>query len=245
MEEELSLREIKKRMTREAIAAAALKLTVEKGLANVTLDEIAREAFVSPRTVSNYFSAKEEAVLAAGNHGLSELIEEFDSEDSQTPPLAALWDILSSYAREHPENLQKAAQTADLERDNPSLRPFRVAQQAELEDVLRSRIAARTGTDAATDVYPWLVSSAVGAALSASLAIWSRRGFPEGELPRLLDEAFMIVTSGYPAVAIAEPRAAAAGATSASGGQTDHSTGIENSTPIENGTATTVGSPAQ
>lgn len=48
-------------------AKAALALTKKRFLANVTLEEVGRVAFVSPRTVSNYISFKEEAVVAAGS----------------------------------------------------------------------------------------------------------------------------------------------------------------------------------
>ena len=63
----VGLRSIKKQLTRESIADAALRLSLEKGLSHITIDEIAHLAFVSPRTVSNYFSCKEEAVVAAGS----------------------------------------------------------------------------------------------------------------------------------------------------------------------------------
>ena len=59
------LRERKKALTHRTIADAAFTLTVEHGLEHVTIDQIADLAFVSPRTVSNYFMSKEAAVVAA------------------------------------------------------------------------------------------------------------------------------------------------------------------------------------
>ena len=71
----LGLRERKKQLTRSSIADTTLQLVVELGLDHVTLEQIAHIAFVSPRTVSNYFSCKEEAVAAAGRN-LSDTIME-------------------------------------------------------------------------------------------------------------------------------------------------------------------------
>src|SRR5258705_5932723 len=60
-----SLRERKKQATREALRAAALRLALERGPENVRVDDIAEAAGVSPRTYDNYFSSREQAIIAA------------------------------------------------------------------------------------------------------------------------------------------------------------------------------------
>jgi AcrR family transcriptional regulator len=62
----LGLRERKKLATREAIGGAAFRLAVQRGLENVTVEDIAAAANVSPRTFNNYFSSKPEAISALG-----------------------------------------------------------------------------------------------------------------------------------------------------------------------------------
>src|SRR5437588_9269776 len=59
------LREKKKQATREALRAAALRLALERGPDHVRVDEIAEAAGVSPRTYNNYFSSREQAIVAA------------------------------------------------------------------------------------------------------------------------------------------------------------------------------------
>src|SRR5436189_3170704 len=59
------MRERKKLATREALSAAALRLALENGPENVRVDEIAEAAGVSPRTYNNYFSSREQAIVAA------------------------------------------------------------------------------------------------------------------------------------------------------------------------------------
>jgi pyruvate/2-oxoglutarate dehydrogenase complex dihydrolipoamide acyltransferase (E2) component len=58
------LRERKKEATREALSMAALRLALERGIANVRVGDIAAAAGVSPRTYNNYFSNREQAICA-------------------------------------------------------------------------------------------------------------------------------------------------------------------------------------
>src|SRR5690606_38316689 len=59
------LRERKKQATRKALREAALRLALEHGPDNVRVDDIAEAAGVSPRTYHNYFSSREQAIVAA------------------------------------------------------------------------------------------------------------------------------------------------------------------------------------
>src|SRR4051812_18174153 len=60
-----SLRERKKLATREALQAAALRLALEHGPENVRVEDIAEAAGVSTRPYNNYFSSREQAIVAA------------------------------------------------------------------------------------------------------------------------------------------------------------------------------------
>ena len=63
---ELGLRERKRLATRRAIQLAALRLVKSRGLDNVTIDDISRDADISPRTFFNYFPSKESALVGEG-----------------------------------------------------------------------------------------------------------------------------------------------------------------------------------
>jgi AcrR family transcriptional regulator len=56
----ISLRQLKKEQTREAIADTAMKLFVKRGFDHVTVAEVAAAAAVSEKTVFNYFPTKED-----------------------------------------------------------------------------------------------------------------------------------------------------------------------------------------
>src|SRR5215813_10140300 len=58
------LRQRKRRETRAALNQVAMRLCIQRGWENVTVDDIAAAANVSPRTFRNYFSTKAEAVAA-------------------------------------------------------------------------------------------------------------------------------------------------------------------------------------
>ncbi|TVT52059.1 TetR family transcriptional regulator [Amycolatopsis rhizosphaerae] len=59
------LREQKKQATKQALREAALRLALQCGPENVRVDDIAEAAGVSPRTYNNYFSSREQAIVAA------------------------------------------------------------------------------------------------------------------------------------------------------------------------------------
>ncbi|MFC7400971.1 TetR/AcrR family transcriptional regulator [Citricoccus sp. GCM10030269] len=197
---EPGLRELKKQMTHESIANAALKLTLDKGLNNVTIDDIAHEAFVSPRTVSNYFASKEEAVLAAGTPDWFAVVEEFAEGPPTERPLATLCELMSNFIRSRTrEQLRLIVQTIELVDQHPTLHSLQTAAYDNLEEALRQGVADRTGTDPNAHMYPWLVAAAAVSAIRSALRLWAQSAATADRLPELVQDAFNQISDGLPA----------------------------------------------
>jgi AcrR family transcriptional regulator len=91
------LRERKKRLTREAIFAAADRLFAERGFANVTVAEIADAANVSVKTVFTYVSAKEELLFRGRPTVLDAVVRAVAGRRlGQTPLVAAAQALLAA-----------------------------------------------------------------------------------------------------------------------------------------------------
>ena len=85
-----SLRERKKRLTREAIFAAARALFGERGFDDVTVAEIADAANISVKTLFTYIGSKEELLFSGRPTVLDAVVEAIRNRKlAQTPLVAA------------------------------------------------------------------------------------------------------------------------------------------------------------
>lgn len=137
------LRERKKEATRRALHEATMRLAVEQGFDEVTVEAIADAAGVSRRTFSNYFCGKEEALLYGGEQRMRSLLEKFQAR----PPEESSWTALrASFDAVHdqfgPLDPRWAAQVR-LARNHPSVLARQLAHYAEFERTLADLIAAR------------------------------------------------------------------------------------------------------
>jgi AcrR family transcriptional regulator len=98
------LRARKKRLTREAIFAAADRLFAARGFENVTVAEIADAANVSVKTVFTYVNAKEELIFRQQTV-LDAVVRAVASRRLGQTPLVAAAQALLAAANETDENL--------------------------------------------------------------------------------------------------------------------------------------------
>jgi len=92
------LRERKKLATHQALSSAALRLAVERGLDNVTIENITAEADVALRTFRNYFASKYEAVAAIG----ADRARRIGMSLLERPVTEPLWEVRSPRPRRWP-----------------------------------------------------------------------------------------------------------------------------------------------
>jgi AcrR family transcriptional regulator len=179
-------RERKRLATRHALSSAALQLAVERGLENVTIEDITARADVAVRTFSNYFASKYEAICAfpadrARRIGVSLL---------ERPADEPLWESLINAVLQHYEGGDQAfgqelMAAIGLVVNSPAIRGEYLKVNAEMQDALAAAIAERTGTDPETDMYPQILAGAVTAATQVAVRYWHRASPPRPLLPMI------------------------------------------------------------
>ncbi|WP_182908428.1 TetR family transcriptional regulator [Microbispora sp. H13382] len=86
----VGLRERKKQRTRDALIDAALDLFLSQGYEATTIDQIAAEVEVSPRTFFRYFASKEDVALSLTADEQEMFLAELVARPLSEPPFAAL-----------------------------------------------------------------------------------------------------------------------------------------------------------
>lgn len=137
-----SLRERKKRLTREAIFAAAQALFAERGFDDVTVAEIADAANISVKTLFTYISAKDELLFSGRPAVLSAVVEAVANRRlGQTPLVAAGQALLAAADDQDPDrNLSAFLRMVSSGR---AARSRLRALWDETEDALTEALAAR------------------------------------------------------------------------------------------------------
>ncbi|GIH93314.1 TetR family transcriptional regulator [Planobispora siamensis] len=195
--DELGRRGRKKLETRAALERAALTLVAERGLAQVTVEDIAGAVDVSSRTFFNYFPSKEDALIGRSPENEAELTEKLAAVPASEPALQALRLVLRSVAELVQEEREQWLLRLRVLEQNPSLLPRLIAGNAEAERCLTAAVAERVGVDPAVDGYPALVTAVASAAFRVAMIRWSAAdGVPP--LAGLLDEAFDRLAAGLP-----------------------------------------------
>jgi AcrR family transcriptional regulator len=169
-------RERRKRATRQALRTATLELGLERGLPQVSVEEIAERAGVSTRTFFNYFDTKEDAAL----------IELFTAADLGLPAVAAgepgqgLWTELT---RLFADDVERAGQDGpdlprymELHERHPALQARQLGRFAQFEGRLADAIARRTADRPDGRLRADVMSGSCITAVRVGLQHWGRAG---------------------------------------------------------------------
>ena len=189
------LRERKKQATREALRDAALRLALECEPDNVRVDDIADAAGVSTRTYNNYFSSREQAIVAAVTAEREARVAAAVAARPAAIPLSeavteAIVEQYTDPGSHHPRALL-------LITTSPALRDAFLGTAAAIEGPLTAVIAKRAGdSDQLTaQVLSASVAAAVRIALGQRVAPAAQSGAGSGlvavsgSLPELLRTA--------------------------------------------------------
>ena len=184
------LRERKKQATRAALREAALRLALERGPGNVRVDDIAEAAGVSPRTYNNYFSSREEAIVAAVT---AEREARVAAAVAAQPPEAGLADVVvEAIVDQYTGPGERDRDALLLITTHPALRDAFADTAGAIEPPLADAIAQRLGD--ADPLTARVLAASVAAAVRIALGQWLSPAagglvVPSGSLPDLLRAA--------------------------------------------------------
>jgi len=190
------LRERKKAQTRSDISTAVMLLALERGLDAVTADDIAAAANVSVRTFHNYFGSKEEALVCAWRSTFEVHLDELRARPADEPILVSLEYVFAGIAAQIVAHPADAASQSDLLWTSTVMAHRRSVLLDEAVRMVTAIVAARTGTDVATDIYPHLVTAAAITATVTAFQFAPPGSTGGCDAERLIHENFALLRAG-------------------------------------------------
>jgi AcrR family transcriptional regulator len=180
---------------RFAIARAAIKLFSERGLDATTIDEIAAEAGVSPRTFFRHFPSKEEAAFPDHEDRIAELRRQLATRRPAVSPLHVAIEVSRRSAHEYLENPDLYRPRIQLFRANHALRERERITDQEYEDVLADYLEVEFADDPSALLKGRVIAAAIVAAVNHAVDQWAADPAVDGE--RLLEEALEFVEDAF------------------------------------------------
>ena len=162
--------EDRRRELRETISTAALDLALERGLGEVTVDEISRAANVSRRTFFNYFPSKAAACIPEEVPAARPDVEEFLT-DRSVPTMSALAHLLWRQVSQARQQSRDFDRFHTLWRREPGIRAEVHEILGHNEAQLARLIARREGRDPGS-VEAATVAAAAIAVLRVAVERW-------------------------------------------------------------------------
>jgi AcrR family transcriptional regulator len=168
---------------------------LERGLDEITVDDIAAAAGVSVRTFFNYFSCKEQAIVGLDPGLLAQLADRLRARPPGEGPMAALVAVLVTDAGGPEQVARQSVLRTELIRRHPSLLPRYLASLVELERALVGALAVRLGVDPEADPYPTVVVTATLNVIRSTVAWWHEHGCAR-PLDEVLERALRTLAVG-------------------------------------------------
>jgi AcrR family transcriptional regulator len=197
------LRERKKADTRRALSDAALNLAFERGLENVTREDIAAVVGVSLRTFNNYFNGKYEALAYRQAERVRRSLAALRRRPAEEPLWSSIGEVMLEAIEADFGDVYGAESMVPTREELVEVRKMLLAPQVRnalpqsLFDEWVEAVAERTGTDPERDLYPRLVVAVVRAVGDAAAEAYARAD-PPVAITELIREGFARVSAGLP-----------------------------------------------
>lgn len=169
-----SLRQRQREVAEEAISAAALTLFEDRGVQATSVEDIAKAADLSERTVFRYFPRKEDTALLAHARLRRALQRAVDDTRLESAPLerirAAYADVLARFDESDHGVLSALERVDRLKGREPLLLQAGLRVDAEQSAWLAGTLTDRAGLD---PLRARLISEAVGLLFRQSMQYWA------------------------------------------------------------------------
>ncbi len=167
------LRARKKERTHQDFIDAGLRMFAERGFDAVTVEDIAAEVDVSPRTFYRYFATKEDLLLDDMATALDVLRRSFLAQPAELPIMAAVRDALLEVTQTYEGLARQKLQRVRIIEATPSLRLRQAERQTALEEVLVPLVSERIGDPpGGPSMKAQLVASCAVAAMRVAFSAW-------------------------------------------------------------------------
>ncbi|PDP85649.1 TetR family transcriptional regulator [Glycomyces fuscus] len=174
-ESALPLRERKKLRTRRVLADTALRMFLERGFDETTLEDLVATAEVSVRTFFRYYSSKEEVAMAAEGELWQAYAAEVERLRITGPVLPHLRDCYVDAVRSLSEDwTERYLGTRGLAARTPALRVYHAGTTQDLQARLVELLEAKLGLDSREDVRLRLIAEMATAAIRYGSKNWVR-----------------------------------------------------------------------
>ena len=191
--EPIDLRQRRRAFTADEIERVAIELFAARGFAEVTVDEIAEAAGISPRTFFRYFPTKAHVVRAHQRRLVDRLVRALAARPADEGPVTALREAFLATRRCGPRIGSGSCSSdgcwrAPATSATSGSRPDRT-------DELVAIVAEHAGLDPVTDLRPAVVVAAMTGAAQAAFRAWVESGGTV-ELATMVADALDLLNGG-------------------------------------------------
>ena len=187
------LRERKRRAAIRRIQQVALDLFDARGFQNVSIEEIASAAEVSPSTVYRYFGTKERIVLY--DEVDVRFVERVEQEVADHPPVTAVRRTLTAVLTQYFDSADELTRRKlRYVFEDPALRAATLMETEAFVPVIAELLGRATGRDAA-ELDVQVIAATIVAALLAAVRHWYSAG-ADTPLANEIDRALTVVEGG-------------------------------------------------
>jgi AcrR family transcriptional regulator len=184
-----TLRDRAARAVRAEVSAVAIRLFLEQGFDQTTVEQIAAEAGLSRTSSFRYFATKEDVAFGHEEALVQRVLDALVARPATENAWLALRRAFPVLLDESTASPEKALALARLMNDTPALKARQLGRQLVWQDLLEPEVARRLGVSAqANDPRPRALVAAAIACLNVAGDVWTSSNGAIA-LPGLFDQA--------------------------------------------------------